>query len=323
MPEKFDVAQVATDAIIARLEEGVIPWRRPWRATGDGLARNLRTKRPYTGVNALLLPAMGFGSPWWLTVRQANDLGGAVRKGERSTPVVFWKRMERALRADEDAPANARVVTDETGRRRLQWFMLRYYRVFNVEQCDGLEDRVPAPEPNEWDADAAAVALDEALCAFCDREGIRLSHSGDRAFYHPARDRIALPDVEAFDSGESYVRTFAHEAIHATGHKSRLAREDILAAGGMGSESYSREELTAELGAAMLALRFGCSTDGDLDNAAAYIGSWLRALRGDRRLVVAAASRAQRAAEYIVPLDDFEAAENDADGAAAAAETAV
>lgn len=297
------IYKMVTDRIIDKLEEGVIAWRKPWRGVpGDGVPANLVSKRPYNGSNELLLGMMGYDQPWWLSLKQANDLGGTIRKGESPMPVVWWKRYERVLRDGEEA--RGRVITDDRGRKIAVGFMLRYFKVWNVEQVDGIEHRIPEyVEPEEY----APHALDEVLADYCSVEGVRLlKPGGDRAYYDLARDAIKLPPAAAFTAKlgehagrEARAATWAHECIHSTGVAKRLERD---MSGGMGSGDYSREELVAEFGAQMLCTRFGLSNDHLIDNAAAYIASWAERLAADPQLLMQAASRAQSAAEYVAPL---------------------
>jgi len=307
------IYKMVTDRIIQRLEEGVIPWRKPWRGVpGEGVPANLVSKRPYQGINELLLGSMDYDSPWWVSIKQARQLGGAVRKGESPMPVTFWKRTRYKLGADSDW--NGRVE-EVDGQRYGVGFLLRYYKVWNVEQCDGLADRVPEPvEPVEF----GLSALDEVLTDYCTVEGVRLMKpGGDRAYYNPMRDAIKLPPATAFylaalrddrsrltdeakaAGAEARTATHAHECAHSTGVEKRLNRD---MSGGMGSESYSREELVAEMCAQMLCTRFGVSNERLLDNAASYVAHWRDKLRDEPQLLMQAGRRAQDAAEYIAPL---------------------
>lgn len=280
MPEKRDVYQDVTDQIVAALEAGTVPWRRPWATGGH---RNPVSGTEYRGINPLLLEmstmAHGYSDPRWVTFKQAKSAGGAVQKGQKGTMVVFWKLLER-----EDADGEKQRIP-----------MLRHYTVFNVAQCDGLE------LPAQVDEDRVPFVPD----AECDRiiagmpNAPTLAHGGDRAFYAPALDHVQLPPRDAFLTPDGYYSTAFHELTHSTGHASRLAREEVCAhSHAFGSEDYSREELVAELGSAML-----CAVGGiaprTVENSAAYIASWLRVLKSEPKMVVVAAQRAQKAADYI------------------------
>lgn len=277
-----DVYEEVTDRIIAALEEGTVPWRRPWVASADS-HRNPVSGTEYRGVNPFLLELTawerGYSDPRWLTFKQAKTAGGCVRKGEKSTQVIFWKM----LRGKDKDTGEERTIP-----------MLRHYRVFNVAQVDGLEleqaETIATFDPIER-ADQIIAAMPNAPT---------IGHGGNRAFYHPALDAVQLPAREQFESPEAYYSTAFHELTHSTGHESRLNRDEVAGRGrhGFGSEPYAGEELVAELGAAMVGARANIAPR--TDQSAAYIAGWLRALRDDRKLLVSAAGRAQRAADYIL-----------------------
>ena len=242
----MDIYAIVTDKIINLLEQGVVPWRRPW--TSAGLPRNLVSKKPYRGINHFLLSASKYVSPFWLTMRQANELGGHVRKGEESTIVVFWK-VDDAKQSTEDLDNEE---TDGKARRR---FLLRYYRVFNLEQCElpqAVLDKLPKIETHEHDPIEAAERIIAAM-----PNPPEIQHAGSKAFYSPIADRITLPPRELFASAEEYYATALHETVHSTGHQKRLAREGICEVAPFGSAVYSKEELCAEMGAAYLCAEAG------------------------------------------------------------------
>ncbi len=279
---------IVTEKIINLLENGVVPWRRPWTSTG--LPRNLVSKKQYRGVNFFLLSASKYVSPFWLTIRQANELGGHVRKGEESTVVVFWK-VDDAKQSREDLDNEE---TEEKGRRR---FLLRYYRVFNVEQCElpqAVLDKLPKIETHEQDPIDAAEKIVEGM-----PKRPAIEHAGSKAFYSVLSDSVTMPPRELFTTAEEYYATLLHELTHSTGHRSRLARETILEAAAFGSAVYSKEELCAEMGAAYLCAEVGIST-AVIENQAAYVAGWLKKLRDDRKLLIHAAAQAQHAADYIL-----------------------
>jgi antirestriction protein ArdC len=290
-----DLYQDVTDRMIAALEAGTAPWRRPWSVDGcGGLPVSGQTGRPYRGVNAFILPmiaaANGWGSDRWFTFNGARSRGGHVRKGEKGSPVVFFKRLVVAdKRATADADATVAVP------------LLRWFVVFNLEQCEGGEldelkraARVVRPEPERL-ADCEALAA-----RYLADGGPALSWAGGAAFYRPATDAVVMPDRDRFSEPAEVYSTLFHELTHSTGHKSRLARKgvdgDTVAP--FGSEDYSQEELVAEMGAAMLCAQTGIGT-ATLGNSAAYVAGWLKRLREDRRLVVVAAAQAQRAVDRI------------------------
>jgi antirestriction protein ArdC len=223
-------------------------------------------------------------------MRQANELGGHVRKGEDSTIVVFWK-VEDTPQSTEDLDT---AEPHEKARRR---FLLRYYRVWNLEQCElpqaGL-DKLPKIETHEHDPIEAAERIIAAM-----PDPPEIVRAGSKAFYSPITDRVTLPPRKLFISAEEEACTAAHEISHSTGHEKRLAREGITELAPFGSPVYSREELVAELSAAYLCAEAGIS-NAVIRNQAAYVAGWLKKLRDDRKLLIHAAAEAQRAADYIL-----------------------
>lgn len=226
--------QVITQTVIERLEAGVIPWKRSW--TGGGHPRNLISRKPYRGINPFILGCMGYAQRDWITFRQARELGGSVRKGEKACPVVFWNWTEK-----EDK---------ETGKKTRVPF-LKYYNVFNVEQCEGLEKEIENLAVNRDSEPAQDCA--ELVSDFLARDGkLKIEHQGARPCYCPGTDQIRMPEFSHFTSREAYHGTLFHELVHSTGAESRLGRFSNTEPQGFGSEEYSKEELIAEMGAAFL-----------------------------------------------------------------------
>ena len=282
--------EIVTERIINLLEQGVIPWRRPWSAAGA--PRNVASKKIYRGVNFFLLSATKYVSPYWLTLRQANELGGLVRKGEQSQIVVFWRVDETSQ--SEAEPDPEKLEADPKNRRR---FVLRYYRVWNVEQCDlppAVLDKFPKIQTYRHDPIEAA----ERIIANMPNPPV-IEYAGSKAFYSPSADRITLPPRELFINTEEHFGTWGHEAAHSTGHPKRLNRESIAEAAPFGSPVYAGEELIAELSAAYLCAEAGISP-AVIENEAAYIQGWLAKLRSEKRLIVLAAAQTQKAADYIL-----------------------
>jgi antirestriction protein ArdC len=260
----MDIYTIVTEKIINLLESGVVPWRKPW--TSAGLARNLVSKKPYRGVNVFLLSASKHVSPFWLTYRQANELGGHVRKGEESTVVVFWK-VDDAKQSTED------LDNEETDGKRRRRFLLRYYRLFNLEQCElpqTVLDKLPKTEGHEHDPIETAERI---IADMPNRPEIQ--YTGSKAFYSSLTDRITLPPRELFTSAEEFYGTALHETVHSSGSEKRLAREGICEAAPFGSPFYSKEELVAELGAAYLCAEAGISNEV-IHNQAGYVAGWLK-----------------------------------------------
>jgi antirestriction protein ArdC len=278
----LDVYQRINALILEQLENGTVPWHKPWSFGEAGAPQNLISRKAYRGINTFLLACQPYESPFWLTYRQAKQLSGHVRKGEKSAPVVFWKWLEKP---DPDTGEAKRIP------------LLRYYSVFNVTQCDLPNDKVPEL-PGAMDNDFEPIAACEQLVESLQNPPA-VHHDAAAAYYEPATDTIHLPMHQRFDSPEVYYATLLHELTHSTGHESRLNRSGITDVAAFASQSYSKEELIAEMGAAYLCGHTG-SENSTLENSAAYIAGWLRRLRGDKKLVVQAAANAQKAADFVL-----------------------
>jgi len=274
-----------TQAIIDRLEAGTKPWVKPWR--GVAVSRPLRACGiPYRGMNTfwlwLVADMCGFVSPYWMTYRQAQELGGQVRKGEKSTIAVFYKSYTKAVEAPdtgEDSQESRRV--------------LKAYPIFNAEQVDGLPERFrPAPPLELVEPQGRRAEIDAFFAAM----PIDLRHQGDQAYYEPVPDRITMPPAELFTVYDHYYATLAHEASHASGHPTRLNRD---LKNRFGTAAYAAEELIAELSSAILGAELGLPV-AHLDNHASYIDHWLQLLRDDDRAILTAAARAEEAAEFVL-----------------------
>ncbi len=281
--QKRDLYSAVTARILAQLEAGAAPWIKPWSATaGANVPCNAATNRPYSGCNVILLwmaQSAGYRTPRYLTFKQAQELGGHVRKGEHGTKVYFVKQLQVRDSSEDGSEGDARVIP-----------MLREYTVFNIDQCEGLPERVTAPgKVKPRNGDERDVTIDEFLsCSGADiREGF------GEAYYRPGDDYISMPAFAAFKSAAHFYGTAFHELGHWAGHKSRLDR-DLRSR--FGERAYAAEELVAELCAAFLCAEF--SIDGDLRHAG-YIQSWIGLLKADSRAFFTAASRAQAAADYL------------------------
>jgi len=281
--------QEVTDRIIAELERGRVPWVQPWgRAkAGLGLPKNAATRRRYSGINILILWGAvierGFPAQAWLTFRQAQDLGGAVRKGERGTTVFY---------ADRFVPEDERKRAAEAGEEPQAVPFLKRFTLFNVGQCDGLPEQLhatAAPRPER-----EILPRAEALIA---ATGADFRIGGNRAFYAPGDDYIQVPPQPAFFEQINYYRTCFHELGHWSGHASRLARD---LSGRFGSKAYAREELVAEMASAFLCASLAITPTV---RHADYLGSWLAVLREDNRAIFRAASQASRAADFLLAFE--------------------
>lgn len=276
------VYDMVTDRIITELENGFIPWQKPWTGTPDS-AFNRISKRPYSLINQFLLGKSGE----WASFKQWQDLGGKIRKGEKSSFVVFWK-MQETEHEKEDGTKEIRQIP-----------LLRYYNVFHISQVEGVEpltkDELPEVKPIE--------SADKVLNDYVEREGIRLEHvRSDEAFYSPIRDMIQLPLMEQFNCINEYYSAAFHEATHSTMKETRCNRQEdrkgkIVS---FGSDEYSKEECIAEIGSAAIMNLLGLETPKTFKNSAAYIQSWLRVLRNDNKFIVSASSKAEKAVQYII-----------------------
>jgi len=286
------IYDLITDRIIALLEQGVIPWHKPWDAA-SGAHRNLVSGKAYRGINAMLLASLGFGSPWFATFHQVKALGGAVKKGVHGFPVVFWKFLETAAEPDGEE--------ERTGSKdRVP--LLRYYTVFNLDQTEGIPaEKIPALETRRCDPIEACQRIVDGMPQ---RPEIRHTTEA-RAYYRPSTDTVTMPLRESFHTAAEYFSTLAHELVHSTGATNRLARKSLEDWAPFGTADYSREELVAEMGAGFLCAHAGIES-ATLENSAAYIQSWLRVLKDDRRAVIVAAGQAQKAADFILgaPAED-------------------
>ncbi len=294
-----DIYQRVTDQIVSELEKGTRPWLKPWNAehAAGRITRPLRANGiPYRGINVLMLWAAatecGYAAPLWLTYKQAQELGGQVRKGEKGSLVVYANTITRTEQ-DES--------TGEDMEREIPF--MKGYTVFNAEQVDGLPAHFHAMQQPALDP----VARIEKAEAFFASVGADIRESGNRAFYSVTEDRVQMPPFVAFREPEAYYATLAHELCHWTRHPKRLDRD--FGRKRFGDEGYAMEELVAELGAAFVCADLEL-TPQPREEHAAYIASWLKALKEDKRAIFAAAAHAQRAADYLVsvPLKEESAA---------------
>ncbi len=266
-----------TDRIVTLLTQATVPWHKPWK-TRTGWPRNFVTNSSYRGINVFLLLSMGYESPYWLTYPQATIRGGTVRKGEKSCPVVFWKRV---------------AIDDPGSDEDRQIPVLRLYHVFNTMQCDGIGE-APAAGPSSEPLGGRPAEIVENM-----PQRPLIKHGMTQAFYSPAEDLVGLPLRERFDKEEEYYSTIFHELVHSTGHRSRLHRLALSEKAGFGSDPYCKEELIAEMGAAFLCGHAEIS-ERTVDNSVAYLNGWLGKLKRDKTLLVHAAAQAQKAVDFIL-----------------------
>ncbi len=271
-----NVYEIVTEQVIEQLENGVAPWRKPWRTDAPV---NLISGKPYRGLNVFMLATQGYESRYWLTFNQANKLGGHVKKGEKSTVVVFWHVGEEK-------------INTKTGKLS-QPFLLRYYNVFNLCQTGGIAEKLGL-----GNATPRIPSIEQCEAIVSGTPNRPAFEQSDRAWYRPSTDSVGMPARNLFNSSEEFYSTLFHELTHSTGHASRVGREGIEQLNSFGSESYSKEELVAEMGAAMLCGVTGIS-QATLQNSASYLKTWIERLKADSKLLVSAASQAQKAADYI------------------------
>jgi antirestriction protein ArdC len=265
------IYEMITDQIVKKLEEGTVPWRKPFR---NGVAVNWTTQKPYRGINTMLLDGGEYA-----TFKQIKKASGKVKKGEKSHIVVFWKLVQ---------------VEEEEEEKEKKIPLLRYYRVFEIgSQVEGLE----AKRETETFRHDPIEEAEKIQSHYIDAPSFSYISGG--AWYKPGLDRVNVPPKEDFENIHEYYSTLLHEMIHSTGHQKRLNREGVTNHNGFGSERYSKEELIAELGASMLCGVAGINNE-TIDNSASYIQSWLRALKNDKTLIVKASQQAQKASDYIL-----------------------
>ena len=279
----MDVYQIVTEKIVNLLEQGTIPWRKPW-ATSQGMPKNLISMKEYRGINLFLLGCQQYSSPYWLTYKQATEKQCHIRKGEKSSLVVFWKMMDRN---------NADVVLNDTI-SNCKLPLLRYYNLFNLEQCEGIES--PTQEVQTYQFTPIQKA-EQIVSSMKDRPEI--SYGSNKASYTPISDKVRMPNETQFEKSAEFYSVLFHELGHSTGHKTRLARKEVMECNEFGSESYGSEELVAELTSSMLCGVAGISNQ-TIDLAASYIDGWLSVIKKDKRLIVMAAAQAQKAADFIL-----------------------
>lgn len=287
-----NVFEIVTEQILSHLDKGIIPWKKPW-TTKIRLPRNLVTGKLYRGINIWLLLTSSYASPYWLTFNQITTLKGKVKKGEKSSIVVFWNFKE---------VNELNEKTGEMDKKNIPY--LKYYRVFNVLQCEGLT-YPDQPEETHIDPIAEAEALIEGY-----KGRPEIKHGFVHACYNPIEDLIKMPNRSAFVTLQEYFSTLFHEAIHSTGSASRINRETLSKPASFGSKDYAKEELIAEMGAAYL-----CGISGiahaTIANSAAYIQGWKNTISKDSRLVVMAAAQAQKAVNFILGSQEGEDQEDE------------
>lgn len=283
--ERIDVYSLVTNNIIKQLEGNSVPWRKPWK--DNSIPQNLLTRKPYRGINLLLLGSLQYEQNLFLTFHQVKQVGGSVRKGEKGHLIVFWKPIIMAQKSEGEA---ATAVS----------FVLRYYTVFNIAQCEHV--------PEQLTMERAAVPFSPISCCEQIIEEMQdcpsIVYERQQAFYNPLLDYINMPKADTFMDEGRYYATLFHELVHSTGHRSRLARHGMTTMS-FGDTVYSLEELTAEIGSCFLSSLCGIGAHG-FEQSVAYIKGWLRALQNDKKLIVQASGQAQKAVDYILNVREAE-----------------
>ena len=300
-----NICKKVTDRIIGFLDEGVVPWQKPWKGGRANAPRSVSTNKIYRGTNLGILSSAGYESPWWLTFGQAKKLGGQVRKGERSFPVVYWK-----FHPEEDCDgywgSTSGCVGDTCGKckgtgRYKPLPSLFSFNVFNANQCEGLPEKYyPVIEDEDDVRDFNPVEACEEIIANYPNPPEIFHDQSDRCFYRPSSDEVHMVKPERFVSDEEYYSTFFHELIHSTGHKTREAREGVTGFNFFGSHEYSKEELVAELGSTYLCAIAGIDRSSVIKNSASYISSWKSKLEENTDWIVWAGTRASKACDHIL-----------------------
>ncbi len=275
-----NVYEMVTDRIIEELEKGVIPWKKPWKSISNG-AYNRVSKKPYSLLNQLMLKHKGE----YATFKQWQELGGKIKKGAKSEFVVFWKMLK--VEEEKDGAIIEKTVP-----------MLRYYNVFHISQVENVEPLTVAETTHNEPIEEA----EKIKTGYSIRENIQIIEEvGNKAFYSTSGDYICIPCKEQFEKINEYYSTVFHEMVHSTGHKKRLDR--LVNGAKFGNDLYSKEELVAELGSAMLLNELGIETTETFENSTAYIQNWLQVLKNDCKFIVSASGKAEKAVKYIMDIE--------------------
>ena len=293
--ERIDLYETCTNQILEQIDQGFIPWVKPWALYGAAVSHV--TGKSYSLLNQMLLGGLG-GE--FATFKQIQKEGGKVKKGAKSRRIVFWRMIIKQNAKEEDNNDSLPLlrISEEDGKKLVLIPVLAYYNVFNIEDAEGITRKYDAAKlPDEVESDDKAEAI---IAAYIQRANLRLYRDdmSDRAFYRPSADTVTTPNRRQYQERGEYYSTLFHELVHSTGHKSRLDRK--FNSGRKGDQDYAREELVAEIGAFFLCAYCGINTESTVKNSVAYLQSWRRHLENDKKLIVVAASRAQKAVEFIL-----------------------
>jgi len=294
-----DVYRDVTNRMIESLELGRIPWQKPW--AGGMMPMNYVSGKAYSGINIWILAAMPFESPLWLTYKQAKKLGGNVMKGQKGTKITYWNIFRKE------------VEDKETGeKKRRTFFFLKEFTVFNAEQVEGIDFKVPEKPEGAQTFESA----EDLIKLYEDAPDTRFDGMKNRACYSPSFDYITMPEKEQFKSTEGFYSTYFHELAHSTGHESRLNREGVANFDMFGSHKYSKEELVAEMSACFMMSICGLSVE-PMDNSKAYINSWIEKLKNDPKVLFQAAKEAEKASNHMMGIKDAKSEDKDENSKAA------
>lgn len=284
--DKIDIYQMVTDRIAAQLEQGKVPWHKPWNVK-VGMPKNLITGKEYQGVNLVLLGSQNYDNPYWLSYKQATEKGANIRKGEKGSIIVYWSYLDKTT----GKPANLDNDSPQKTNSKDLVPILRYYTVFNANQCENIK----TPElPNITNQHNPIKEANDVI--ICMKDAPEIKHGFTKASYNKSKDMVSMPTETTFQTPEHYYSTLFHEVTHSTGHEKRLDRKFGIQ---FGDQDYAKEELIAEMGAAFLCAKTGIDNKSIQENETAYIQSWLKALQNDKKLFVVAAGHAQKAVNLI------------------------
>ncbi len=278
-----DVYGIVNAKIIEQLNNGTVPWQKPWK--DGGVPRNLITKKQYHGINLLLLAMEGFEHNLFVSYNQLQAIGGKVKRGEKGHMVVYWNVVKKEGEEPKDETVEDKKKT-----------VLRYYYVFNIAQCENIPERLlPATRAAEEIPTCEAIVTAMPQCPV-------IKHKEQRAYYDPTQDFVNMPKKRSFKTDASYYSTLFHELVHSTGHERRLSRKTLTQMAEFGSELYSQEELVAEMGTCYLQSFAGIQSE--FQHSAAYLQGWLGKLKNDKFFIFQAASAAQKAVDYILNIQE-------------------
>ena len=291
----FDIYETVTNRIIAELEKGIIPWHKPWKTSSpkvstqadlQSVAFNRITKTAYGALNQMLLSRTGE----YASFKQWKDLGGSIKLGAKAEMVVFWKWIDKTETDSETSEPKIVHIP-----------FLKYYNVFHIDDITGVEPLTVADlKETPTQGFESAQTAEDIISHYSERERLSILYRGNQAYYSPMQDHIVIPERFKFGKSAEFYSTVFHEITHSTGAKHRLDRLTENGLAMFGNEAYSKEELVAEIGASGMLSILGLETPSSFTNSTAYIQNWLQALRNDKRLILSASSRAEKAIDYIL-----------------------